>query len=204
MAAAARPAVQAGGQPWFTVTDVRQYLYCPRLLYFRFSQPLTHRLSFKMDEGVQMHQRAGELERRRSLRTYGLTDGKRRFGLELASQRLRVRGKLDMLIEREVESVPVEFKHARARGQTNHRYQLTLYALLAEELGVRPVRRGFLLYLLDNMAHEVVVTEGMRRYVTRTLAEMRAVASGERLPDGTRRLGRCRPCEYLRFCNDRW
>jgi CRISPR-associated exonuclease Cas4 len=189
---------------WFNVTDVRQYLYCARLLHFRFGQKLTHRTSYKMEEGVLMHQRAGELERRRSLRAYGLTDGSRRFQIDLASSRLRVRGKLDMLIERRFETIPVEFKHAHAERRTNHRYQLTLYTLLLEELGLKPVRRGFLFYLLDGTAQEVVVTEGMRRFVTRTLAEMRAVAEAEAMPEGTKRLGRCRPCEYLHFCNDRW
>ncbi|HLG71879.1 MAG TPA: CRISPR-associated protein Cas4 [Chloroflexota bacterium] len=189
---------------WFNVTDVRQFLYCPRLLHFRLSQPLRHRLSFKMEEGVRMHERAGELERRRSLRAYGLSDGTRRFGVELASARLGIRGKLDMLIERPFEAIPVEFKHAHAEAQTNHRYQLTLYALLAEEAQRRPVRRGFLFYLLDGVAEEVLLTEGMRRFVTRTLREMRAVAYGDGMPQGTRRLGRCWACEYLHFCNDRW
>ena len=194
----------AASDVWFNVTDVRQYLYCPRLLHFRLSQPLKHRTSYKMEEGILMHQRAGELERRRSLKAYGLTDGKRRFNLELASERLGLRGKLDMLIEREFESTPVEFKHAHDGDQTNHRYQLTLYALMVDELGLKPVRRGFLFYLLDGVAREVVVTEGMRRYVTRTLREMRAMAGNDLMPAGTLRLGRCSPCEYLRFCNDRW
>ncbi len=189
---------------WFNVTDVRQYLYCARVLHFRLGQPLHHRLSYKMNEGVLMHQRAGELERRRSLKAYGLTDGARRFQVPLASARLRVRGQLDMLIERQHEVIPVEFKNARAERQTNHRYQLTLYALLLDELGLKPVRRGFLFYLLDGRADEVVVTEGMRRFVTRTLREMQTLALTGSWPEGTRRLGRCRPCEYLRFCNDRW
>lgn len=193
-----------GEKLWFNVTDVRQHLYCPRLLHFRLNQPLTHRLSYKMEEGSLMHQRAGELERRRTLRAYGLSDGTRRFGVELASERLGIRGKLDMLIERQFETVPVEFKHAHADRQTNHRYQLTLYALLLDEEGAKPVRRGFLFYLLDGAVEEVLVTEGMRRFVSRTLAEMRAQAATDAMPEGTKRLGRCRPCEYLNFCNDRW
>jgi CRISPR-associated exonuclease Cas4 len=198
-------AVAAGlDRPWFTVTDVRNYLYCQRLLHYRFGQPVRKRLSFKMQEGVLMHQRAGALERRRSLRAYGLTDGDRRFGVELVSERLGVRGKLDMLIERRFEALPVEFKHAHAKRRTNHRYQLTLYALLAEELAGAPVRRGFLFYLVDGAVEEVLITEGMRRFVTRTLDEMRRQAASETLPAGTRRLGKCAPREYLHFCNDRW
>jgi CRISPR-associated exonuclease Cas4 len=198
------PTASAGPEQWFNVTDVRQYLYCARTLHYRLGQPLKHRTSYKMDEGVLMHQRVGELERRRSLKAYGLADGTRRFGVELGSARLGVRGKLDMLIEREVETIPVEFKNAHDEERTNHRYQLTMYALLAEELGVKPVRRGFLFYLLDGTAREVVVTEGMRRFVTRTLSEMRTVVQEAAMPPGTKRLGRCRPCEYLHFCNDRW
>lgn len=187
-----------------TVTDVRQYLFCPRTLYFRLIQPVTHRLSYKMDEGVRMHERAGELERRRTLREFQLPDGERRFGVELFSQRLGVTGKLDMLIERQFETIPVEFKHSRAGGRVNHRYQLTLYGLLLEEASGRTVRRGFLLYLVDNTVEAVVITEGMRRYVTRTLRVMRDLAASEGMPEGTRQLGKCVQCEYLHFCHDRW
>ncbi|MHB8619518.1 MAG: CRISPR-associated protein Cas4 [Chloroflexota bacterium] len=189
---------------WFNVTDVRQYLYCPRILHYTFNQPVPRRVSFKMQEGVAVHQRMDELERRRSLKAYGLEDGDRTFHLDLASPRLGVRGKLDMLIVREYEAIPVEFKNAHSAGQTNHRYQLTLYALLAEEWRRKAVRRGFLFYLLDKRAEEVIVTSGMRRFVTRTLREMRALVARGHMPEGTRRLGRCRECEFLRFCNDRW
>ncbi|MGH2366232.1 MAG: CRISPR-associated protein Cas4 [Chloroflexota bacterium] len=197
-------ASQLADPPWLTVTDVRQYLYCPRVLYYMAHRPAARRPTAKMDEGTQVHAQTDELERRRTLHAYGLADGERTFHLDMESARLRVRGKLDMLIIREFEAIPVEFKNAHRRGQTNHRYQLALYALLCEEHSCKPVRRGFLVYLLDRHVDEVIVTPGMRRFVTRTLREMRDAISSEALPPGTPRLGRCRECEYLHFCNDRW
>ncbi len=30
------------GQPWLWVTDVKQYMYCPRILYFLHTQPVMY------------------------------------------------------------------------------------------------------------------------------------------------------------------
>jgi predicted RecB family nuclease len=44
----------------------------------------------------------------------------------------------------------------------------------------------------------------MRAYTQRLLNQMRADVAQEHMPEGTRQLGRCRVCEFLNYCNDRW
>ena len=99
----------------FNASDLRQYVYCRRVIYFRYCLPVRPPPTYKMAEGKLQHERVEELERRRSLRAYGLADGERVFDVRLASERLGVVGTLDMVVVRRHEVIPVEFKHTEAR-----------------------------------------------------------------------------------------
>ena len=221
-------------------SDLRQYVYCPRIVYFRYCVPVRPPPTYKMVEGKLQHEQVEELEHRRSLRAYGLSDGERVFDVRLRSDRLGISGVLDLVIVRRHEVIPVEFKHAEARVprptsrsrahgsrpettgstetqrsleaeaapagglvvQLHHKYQLAAYALLAEERREVPARRCFVYFVAARRAAEVAITPGARAYTTRLLREMRTILQTQRMPDGTRRLGRCQECEYRRFCND--
>lgn len=188
-----------------TVSDVRQHVYCARIPYFRLGLRLAQRpVTYKMTEGSLAHQRTEELEERRSLRAYGLEDGERLFNVILRSERLALSGRLDLLIRRRCEAVPVEFKNSRAGLGLHHKYQLTAYALLAEEQTGLPVRRAFVYWIPLRRAREVPISPAMRTYTQRVLNEIRDNVERELMPAGTRQLGRCRECEFLRYCNDRW
>ncbi|MBI4316857.1 MAG: Dna2/Cas4 domain-containing protein [Chloroflexi bacterium] len=218
-------------------SDLRQFVYCPRVVYYRYCVPVRPPPTYKMVEGKRQHEREEELEQRRGLHAYGLSDGERHFDVWLASDRLGLTGTLDMVILRRHEVIPVEFKQAqdkvlpetkvkRRAGivrvsapddqdkeerptpatpdpvDLHHKYQLAAYALLAEERWQKPARRCFVYLVSLRRALEVDITDGARRYVNRLLREMRRMILAQAMPDGTRQIGRCRECEYLRFCND--
>jgi CRISPR-associated exonuclease Cas4 len=187
------------------VSDVRQHCYCPRIPYFRLGLRLPHRaVTYKMAEGIVEHRRTEALEHRRSLRAYGLEDGERLFDLWLHSDRLGLGGRLDLLIRRRWEAIPVEFKNTIERPALHHKYQLAAYAFLVEDAIGLAVRRAFVYRIPLKAAYEVAITPAMRAYTKRVLGEIRTAVAAERMPDGTRRIGRCRECEFLPYCNDRW
>ncbi len=188
-----------------TVSDVRQHVYCPRIPFFRLGLRLPHRpVTVKMAEGRRAHERTEALEPRRSLRTYGLTSGERLFNVAVHVPRLGLSGRLDMVLLLPTEVVPVEWKYSAGPLGLNHKYQLTAYALLAEEHFARPVRRAFVYWIVSGRAQPVPITPAMRVYTKRVLAEIRRAVEREAMPAGTRVLGRCRECEFLAYCNDRW
>lgn len=189
-----------------TVTDIKQHHYCRRIAYYTYCLPVPKHLTYKVQEGAQAHRRQEDLEHRRTLRTYGLAAGERHLGVILHSERLGLSGRLDMAIvttDRPREVIPVEFKNTTsARLGLNHKYQLTAYALLVEEVWGHPVRRGFIYFIPDKRAQEVLITPGMRRHVYRTLAAIRRQIASETIPPPTPHRGRCTDCEYRRYCND--
>jgi len=203
---AARPQTSWGEPPLtLTVSDVKQYPYCPRIVYYSYLMPLRSRpTTFKMEDGRLAHERIEELEQRRSLRAYGLTEGDRRFDVALASERLGLRGRLDMVIESAGEVIPVDFKDSRGRPGLNHKYQLTAYALLAEGVWRRSVRRGFIYLIPQRRAEEVRITSNMRGWVHKALREIRASLATEAKPPPTRVRGRCTDCEFRALCPEVW
>ena len=187
------------------VSDVRQHVYCPRIPFYRLGARLPHRfVTAAMHEGILEHERTEALEQRRTLRAYGLTDGERAFDVRLRSERLALGGRVDMVIRRASEVIPVEFKNTRAGLGLHHKYQLAGYALLAEEQYALPARRAFVYFIPLKRAQEVELTPAVRAYTKRVLNEIRASVARERMPPGTRMLERCRVCEFLPYCNDRW
>lgn len=185
-----------------TVTDLRQYLYCPRIVYFTYCLPVPRPVTYKMTEGQLQHEETRDKERRRSLRAYGLSEGQRYFHVHLRSEQLGLSGVLDMVIVSPQEVVPVEFKHSRRALGLHHKYQLVAYALLVEERWDRPVRRAFVYRIPERRAQEVPITPNMRRFVHKTMAEIRAMIASEAMPSPTRHGERCADCEFRNFCGD--
>jgi CRISPR-associated exonuclease Cas4 len=107
------------------------------------------------------------------------------------------------VIRRTDEVIPVEFKNSRELG-LHHKYQLAAYALLAEAHFQQPVRRTFVYFIPLKETRTDAVTPATRAYVRRVLNAIRGAVQGERMPEGTRVLGRCQVCEFLPYCNDRW
>ncbi len=184
-----------------TVTDIRQHTYCPRIPYYRYSMPLERPTTAKMDLGKEEHETTSAKEARRTLKAYGIEEGERRFGVDLYSAHLGLRGRIDMMILTSGEAIPVEYKMAAGIG-LHHKYQLTAYAMLAEHSLGRTVARSFVYLTPAKKAIEVPITAAMREHVRSILAGLRSSVEGERLPKPTPHRKRCVGCEYRRFCGD--
>jgi CRISPR-associated exonuclease Cas4 len=191
-------------QPELTVSDIKQFLYCPRIPFHRYVTRATVSPTAQMAFGKEAHGRTDRLERRRTLAEFALLEGERRFHVPLRSARLGLSGILDMLICAPRELLPVEFKDSASPPGLNHKYQLAAYALLVEEQLGRVVRRGFIHLIPDKIVFEYAITPNMRRHVQRTLVRLREVLRADRLPRPPSNLGKCVDCEYRRFCNDIW
>jgi CRISPR-associated exonuclease Cas4 len=184
-----------------TVTDVRQHVYCPRIPYYRYILPLERPVTAKMDLGKEEHETTSAKEARRTLKAYGIKEGERRFGVDLYSESLGLRGKIEMVIFTPHEVIPVEYKMTAGIG-LHHKYQLAAYAMLAEHTFGGTVNRTFAYLTPAKRAQEVPITPAMRAHVKKILAELRASIDNERLPKPTPHRKRCTDCEYRRFCGD--
>ena len=190
----------------FTVTDLKQYAYCPRVVFYTYCLPLVRPTTYKMEAGVAAHAEAGERERRRTLAAYGLAEGERRFDVWVASERLGLRGRIDLVIEagagEEREWIPVDYKQTARQAGPHLKRQLTAYGMMLEETLGGTARRGFIYSLVTRKAEEVALTERLRNEVRETVAAMREMVEREAMPEPPRSRQACVNCEFRRFCND--
>jgi CRISPR-associated exonuclease Cas4 len=184
------------------VTDVKQYVYCPRIPFYRYCLPAIRPVTYGMRAGIRSHEQEQAREERRSLRAYGLTSGQRIFETQLRSERLGLVGKLDMAVRLEREVVVVDYKLSPGAAGMHFKAQLAAYALLVEEAWGLPVQRAYLYHLPDRKAEEVLMTPQLRRRVGQVVEAMRTMVAAERMPPPPANRARCVSCEFRRFCND--
>lgn len=187
--------------PLFTITDLKQYMYCPRIFYYQACLPDIRPTTYKMQAGVEAHDVEHKRALRRSLKMYDLEAGKRHFDVKVQSAALRLSGQIDEVIETETEVIPVDYKLARKAGY-HFKVQLAAYALLLESKFHCAVKRGFLYLIPSRKTIEVQITSKLRHEIQRALETMWQIADREQMPPPTEWQQRCPDCEFRRFCND--
>lgn len=189
----------------FRVTDLKQWVYCPRILYYQLCLPEVRPITYKMEAGIEAGREEEQREGRRSLKAYGLSSGRREFNVSLVSDRYGLRGKADLVIWVEPpqveEVIPVDFKMSEMAGE-HFKLQLVAYGLILEEVHGVPARRGFLYEIPLKQVEEVNFTDRLRQRFLAVLEEMRHMLWTEEMPAPTPNLGKCLACEFRRFCND--
>jgi CRISPR-associated exonuclease Cas4 len=184
------------------VSDLRQWLYCPRVLWWTYICPLSKLESFKMRQGLRKEHRLQHLQKRRTLRAFALENGHARANVTLSSLSLRMHGRLDLLLEVSQRRYPVEIKYTLGPVRLNHRLQLAGYALLLEEQYGVSVPYGYVIRLPENVVERVEIDRLLRTQVRSTISEIRAALISERMPPPTAVANRCLDCEYRNYCGD--
>lgn len=186
---------------WFTVTDLKEYTFCPRVSYYELCLPSLHRETIKTTAGRDAHQHQRHLAARRTLIAYDIPSGERFFDVPVASTTLGMIGEIDEVVATDSEAFPVDYKNTERIGY-NFKLQLTAYGLmLSETLGLS-VRCGFVYVIPRKRTDEIVFSPSLVDAVYTTLSKMRYIAETEATPQPTQYRQRCSTCKYRRFCND--
>lgn len=186
------------------VTDLKQFAYCPRVIYFTYCLPTLRPTTYKMEAGAEAHEDEKDRERRRRLVAYGLKKGERHFGVRLVSERLGLSGIVDLVIvQRDPPQVwPVDYKMSRQATARHHKVQLAAYALLLEENWGMPAPEGYIYSLVQRKAEAISLGPALRKEVETQIQAMREMLRTERMPPAPASRRRCIECEFRRFCND--
>ena len=187
-----------------TVTDLKQWAYCPRIPFYRYVLPVDAVRTHKMARGKTVQAALEALERRRRLREYRLAEGERHFDVTLHSTTLHLAGKLDLLLITRTACFPVDFKDTEGGVRRNHRAQLAAYALLVEEAFAKPVRDAFVYLVPSDEIVRIAITKTDRTEVLAAIAAIRKMVASEAFPEPTSVRARCTACEYRNYCADIW
>jgi CRISPR-associated exonuclease Cas4 len=184
------------------VSDLRQWTYCPRVIWWTQVCPVGRYVSFKMKKGREKELRLQRLQKRRTLKSFGMKLGEVQTNVVLTSERLRLTGKLDMMVVQGVQRLPVEIKFTHGPARLNHRLQLAGYAMLIEEVFGTVVPVGFVMRLPDDEVDTIEIDDSLRELAKQTINAIRSTISTESMPAAVPVLGRCVDCEFRNFCRD--
>lgn len=166
------------------ISDLNQYLYCPRRLYY---------LMFYQTQGVNVFLADGRALHRRQSRRGGWYRE-----VYLRAEALHMHGRIDVVERVGGVVVPVERKHG-SRYYENDLVQLAAYAMLLEDYLGERVPFGYLyLYGTDTRSF-IEITERLREKVRETVEAIRAMRADE-VPGFSENPNKCRKCSTVTYC----
>ncbi|MET0091695.1 MAG: CRISPR-associated protein Cas4 [Candidatus Thiodiazotropha sp.] len=178
------------------ISALQHYAYCPRQFALIHVEQAWDE-NFFTAEGKSLHERVDsyESEQRGDLRY--------ERSISVRSNRLRVRGKLDLL-EISGKSAkryfPVEYKRGKSKADDWDRIQLCAQALSLEEMREIRIESGALWYWQVRKREAVQFDEALRAITLQTIEAAHALLASGETPMPTPLKQRCRACSLLDLC----
>ena len=186
------------------LTDLKNWAYCPRVVYYHRVMPGAGTETYKMSAGLGAQALVEGLELRRTLERYGLQGAERRYGVWLASEKVGLSGRADLVLVGGKACSVVDYKLTGGDPGENHRMQLHGYALMLEAEWRVTVEQAFLYRIPDDRVFRIAIDDQGREAVWGAVAGIREMVAEQLCPEGTEVRGRCRDCEFANFCGDVW
>jgi len=176
-------------EAFVSVTDVKHYIYCPRIVYFERVLHAKPVFGSQQEEGREKHEEYVQKELRRKDAIYYSPDflgAEKILFVNLSSSKLGLTGQLDCIIKTvEGEFIPVDYKNMESdKGKVwmDHKYQLVAYGLLVEENYSTVVKRVFINYIPEKLILKVEITPNMKTHVKRVIGHIKRIIKDETLP----------------------
>jgi CRISPR-associated exonuclease Cas4 len=176
-------------ESFISVTDVKHYIYCPRLIYFDHVLHATPVFGSQQEEGKESHEEQVAKELRRKDAIYYSSEfvgAQKLLFASLSSDALGLQGNVDLIIRTaRGEFIPVEYKNMNSDGCRvcmDHKYQLVAYALLIEETYGTTVKSGIVNYLPEGLILQFEITPTMKTHVKRVLGHVKRIIEEGELP----------------------
>jgi CRISPR-associated exonuclease Cas4 len=180
---------------YIPASQLNKFVFCPRRFYYEYVLGEWQDNAYAV-AGTIRHERAhtpGRETRPEQVTTRSVT---------VASERLRIVGRLDVLEERDGELLPVEYKSG-ACGESgpwrNDAVQLCALALCLEERTGRRIAKGALFTFGDRARRDVAFTDALRAQTEAVIAQAHALAVQPEIPPPVYSR-RCEGCSLKPIC----
>ncbi|MCF7803753.1 MAG: CRISPR-associated protein Cas4 [Candidatus Marinimicrobia bacterium] len=191
-------------QFYITPSDMLEYLYCPRFIYFEnvLDIPENQGSRWKVQKGRSIHKKKAAQNPDYLRKKRGVTD--KQTEVKLHSDNLGVRGIVDEILTLDDGTMaPLDYKYAEYKGRIyqTYKYQTAIYGLLIEENYGKPVKTGYLVYTRSkNKLLDVPITDTLKAHAKETISSIRTVIRDGWFPQSTKYKKRCIDCCYHGIC----
>lgn len=193
---------------YVTSTDLKNYLFCPRIVYFHKIMGMEPDMGAQQERSSRLHEAMAKAEVRRVgavLYDKEMEEALKEFDVALSSKNLKASSRVDCVIKSKGRVIPVDYKFSgsrRGKPYSDHKYQLTLHAILLEEVVGKPVTKGYIYYALDKVVAPVVITHQMKDYVKKVIKTIQNMVETEKMPSTIVNPRKCTGgCGYKNLCS---
>jgi len=189
-------------ETYITPIHVRDYLFCPTILYNKYVKRIIEPETVMMEKGREEYERDKKgLKRRESiLGDKRIKAEKIIFEAPLKSRKYGVMGVADIIYWKDNKLHIVEIKYSKAKKPfPDHIYQTATYAIMAEETLKQKVYKIILYYKYSKLWYERRFTGQLKNYTIKIIEKTRKILKGEIIPE-VKWKRKCGSCWYRRIC----
>lgn len=184
---------------------IRQYTFCPRIVYYNLLTNLKPIFPRQVSLGVEYHTLQEKLSKNRKFKKLDIDYTEVILDKYMEYEALNICGKVDLALISDDEVIPVEFKFIEAKKPSySHKLQLYGYGRLLSHHYEKPFKRAIIIYSNNMKLFKVEVTEKLKDDFFKTLKAIEAIERKHILPNSSANELQCSQCEYLNYCDDRF
>jgi CRISPR-associated exonuclease Cas4 len=195
---------RVGEEIFITPSDVIEYLYCPRFVYFMkcLDIPQHEDKRYKVVKGREVHEEKVRINREYLRKKLGCVA--KDISVYLASISVHLRGEVDEVLSfPDGTLAPLDYKFAEYKDWVfqTHKYQSALYALLITENYGKPVNRGYICYVRShNLIKEIPFCSTDFEKARNLVSEILRIISRGYYPKKRSSPAHCIDCCYRNIC----
>lgn len=196
--------VMGDDRPIITISDVLEYLFCPRFIYFMhcLEIPQHEELRFKVLRGREVHEEKRAVNPHYLRKKIGVV--RREQDVFLASKEHCIKGIVDeVLFLDDGTAAPFEYKFAEFKETIfrTYRNQLALHAMMIREQFNVEVTRGFICFVRSrDHVEEVAFSEKDFERAGEIVEEILDIIGTGYFPKRSRSRAHCIDCCYRNIC----
>ncbi|MEJ2250041.1 MAG: CRISPR-associated protein Cas4 [Candidatus Lokiarchaeota archaeon] len=191
------PKINLYDKPLIGTEEIRQYVYCPRILYFRHVLHSPMKQTYKMEYGMKKHEKLQNIAAKNEEYIH------KYYNIYLTDVESGLVGLIDYFEFDGKEAYPVEIKSGNIppEGLDNpHKYQVTAQAMLIESNFDFLVKKVKVLYTKEEKTVEYPIGIEDKLKVLEIIQHVYNVISREKIPEPTEDNGKCIDCECKNYC----
>ncbi len=187
------------------VNLIRQYLFCPRIVYFNLLSNIKPVFPNHVEAGSRFHIKQDYLFSMRTFNKLKINYNVKLNNEYMEDESLFLNGIVDTAFICDNEVIPVEYKDINNNNiPYSHKMQLTAYGMLLSKKYHKPLKRGIVIYS-NNMKHkEIIITEKDKTNLLEIIIKIQSMVEKAVFPESSAGEKQCLQCEYLNYCDDRF
>ncbi len=194
----------AAGDTIITISDVLEYLFCPRFIYFMhcLAIPQHEGSRFKVIKGREVHDEKRITNTEYLRKKLGVV--RKEINVFIASKNHNIKGIVDeVLFLEDGTAAPFEYKYAEFKDvifQT-YKFQLVLHAMMIKENYKIDVKKGFICFTRsNNHIEEIIFTEKDYKKGLEIIDEILGIINKGFYPGKSKYKNKCVDCCYSNIC----